>query len=32
MAGETELPKKINILNGWKGDPDKVGEKNVCND
>ena len=20
------------IPNGWRGDPDKVGERNVCND
>ena len=20
------------IQNGWRGDPDKVGERNVCND
>ena len=26
------ITNKINILSGWKGDPDKVGERNVCND
>ena len=25
------ISKKIKIPNGWRGDPDKVGERNVCN-